>query len=428
MQQEGFYELPATTPEIDDEEQLYVRPRPVSKHALYDVAEKGMQIYNWVDGLLFGSNASGMDELLAKNSPLLSCHHENGFVALVQKNVLSVLRITHELVQDASSIKPLVLNKHHSQGKIVDIAWSFDQQCSLLVSSTKGLYYSTFPDESSQLASEYHHIIDTQWIAYPTGIVYVTHLSPSPLGRYVLCMGIARDHKTRYLMLADTAFHSWQFLSLSTGIAGALTGSNWWTFPSQVYESSCRGQRLEEQVVQLKWIDGGERVAVTLANSSATQSLLILDTYQWTRQSVVINQSSSALMMSSVDPTAALASSDNAPSTASSTVEDTRTIIVADHILVSYPVASTGLSTGTSSLQLTALCMEPLLYLDGTSISAVRSVKPAFAIAHRQLLQSTSSSSSASTRYKQLSFCLFKCVNPPTLICLRGFFFFFFFF
>lgn len=368
MRQEDFVELAKTQPEIDDEESLYLKTNRQSnqpQHPLKEVVDNGVYLYQKLRGFLYGQSDKAV--VLDEDITLITCDRiETGFVATVQQNVL---RVFHNISSDAflnsSSIAHIVLNKHQSHGKIVDMAWSYDQQSSLLFSTTTGLYYSTFPDVSEKLSAEHHHIIDTRMIAYPSGISYVTQLSPSPLGRYVLCLGIAHDQQTKYLLLGDTAFHSWEYISLSKNMLDSI-----WKLPQYIMDSWMGSYTsLESFITKIKWIDAGERIVLILSASTLAESMIILETYQWNRQSVVI-------------PNMLFPKMDNRSVEYSWTVTSNTT-------LVAYPVPRKDYFLNEDAdfqpLELTALCMEPLLYLDGTSISSIRSVKPSLKILHPQL-------------------------------------------
>jgi hypothetical protein len=369
MRQQDFVELLQTQPEIDDLDSLYLKVESSAKAEttpLKEVLTNAIYAYQKVRGFLYGQTdrAAKLDDDIT----LITCDRiETGFVATVQQNVLRVFHnLSSEAFLNPSSVDHIVLNKHHSHGKIVDMAWSYDQQSSLLFSTTKGLYYSTFPDASEKLSAEHHHIIDTRMIAYPSGISYVTQLSPSPLGRYVMCLGIAHDQQTKYLLLGDTSFHSWEYVTLSTNLLDSL-----WKIPQFLLELSLGSPlSLESMITKIKWIDAGERIAVTLKAPSIEESIIILETYQWNRQSVVIP---SGLV----------------PRVEGRAVDFSLTVL-SNQTLVTYPVVSKDYFLNEDKefnpLEVTALCMEPLLYLDGTSISSIRSVKPTLKIQHPQLL------------------------------------------
>jgi hypothetical protein len=404
MRQQDFVELEKTQPEIDDEESLYVksalqRTGNPNQSQLKDMVDQGIYYYQKLRGVLYWRSDRLID--LEEDITLITCDRiETGFVATVQQNVL---RVYHNLSSDAflnsSSIHHIVLNKHQSHGKIVDMAWSYDQQSSLLFSTTTGLFYSTFPSVSEKLSTEHHHIIDTRMIAYPSGISYVMQLSPSPLGRYVLCLGVAHDQQTKYLLLGDTAFHSWEYISLSRNMLDSI-----WKLPQFVldlWEGSYVG--MESLIIKFKWIDAGERIALTLKSPTLSESILILETYQWNRQSVVI-------------PNGLVPKVDNSMFVTYSWT------VLSNKTLVAYPITQAEYFLNEDAefcpLEITAACMEPLLYLDGTSISSIRSAKPSLKIAHPQLHQSSnlrmsikSVKSSSCGGYLAVSYQLFQRAN-----------------
>eukprot|EP01033_Poteriospumella_lacustris_P001790 gene1790-1296_t len=174
------------------------------------------------------------------------------------------------------------------------------------------------------------------------------------------------DQQTKYLLLGDTSFHSWEYVTLSTNLLDSL-----WKIPQFLLELSLGSPlSLESMITKIKWIDAGERIAVTLKAPSIEESIIILETYQWNRQSVVIP---SGLV----------------PRVEGRAVDFSLTVL-SNQTLVTYPVVSKDYFLNEDKefnpLEVTALCMEPLLYLDGTSISSIRSVKPTLKIQHPQLL------------------------------------------
>lgn len=403
MRQQDFVELERTQPEIDDETSLYVKStlspsvKP-NQSLLNEIVGLGICYYQKLQGFLYGKSDRLID--LEEDITLITCDRiETGFVATVQQNVL---RVYHNLSSDAflnsSSIHHIVLNKHQSHGKIVDMAWSYDQQSSLLFSTTTGLFYSTFPNVSEKLSTEHHHIIDTRMIAYPSGIRYVRQLSPSPLGRYILCLGVSHDKQTKHLLLGDTAFHSWENISLSRDVLDSMS-----KLPQMIldfWERSSIG--VESLITKIKWIDAGERIALTLIAPTLSESIIILETYQWNRQSVII-------------PNGLVPKVDNKFISYSWTVLSNKT-------LVAFPITQAEYFLNEDAefcpLELTAACMEPLLYLDGTSISSIRSVRPTLKIDHPQLRQSSnlrmsikSVKPSSCREYLAVSYLLFERAN-----------------
>lgn len=168
---------------------------------------------------------SSRDEILnLEELQLVSCHPTRGIVAIVFHSSI-ILYSLDDLLRN-SKPSPTLLKYSRFDGKILSFSWTYENQITFLVGTTKRLYYielSSYQTDSPELgAVDFHHI------DLPASIP-INQISVSPQGRYCTCRSSA---KKGCILIIDTWHNTWQYYYVFNSwtavkeIAWTLTGQN----------------------------------------------------------------------------------------------------------------------------------------------------------------------------------------------------------
>jgi hypothetical protein len=155
---------------------------------------------------------------------LVSCHPTRGIVAIVFHSSI-ILYCLDDLLRNPKP-SPLLLKYSRFDGKILSFSWTYENQITFLVGTTKQLYYielSSFQTDSSEIGGADFHTIDL-----PSSIP-INQISVSPQGRYCACRS---SSKKGCIFIIDTWHNTWQYYYVFNSwtavkeIAWTLTGQN----------------------------------------------------------------------------------------------------------------------------------------------------------------------------------------------------------
>lgn len=245
--------LPEATPDNSDE--LFLHPVVgVPKSPAIEAFDSLRTWFKWFaeQSTLSASPLRKADKVDGTRSGLaIRCHSFRGLFAVSRQNMVVIGR---DVNVNQSNFNSIVLNQNHFQGVIRDLCWTNDMQCTLIISTKVGVFLNTFPEEHAAFASDYHHIIDTQFISYLPEIDFVFQMSPSPHGRFIVCIGRDKD-STDHLMHLDTSFNTWHYINLQKPYSGILL-----YYPYHVYLHQQNKDSLVKSISSIEWSSNGSSV------------------------------------------------------------------------------------------------------------------------------------------------------------------------
>lgn len=155
---------------------------------------------------------------------LISCHPTRGIVAVIFHSTVIIYSLDDLLRNSKPS--PTVLKYLRFDGKILSFSWTYENQSTFLVGTTKQLYYielSSYQTDSTEIGAADFHQLDL-----PSSIP-IDQITVSPQGRYCACRSSA---KKGCILIIDTWQNHWQYYYVFNSwtaikeIAWTLTGQN----------------------------------------------------------------------------------------------------------------------------------------------------------------------------------------------------------
>lgn len=147
---------------------------------------------------------------------LIHCHSTHELVALTNKQITLIYNVK-DILSSSSSSTPIVLKNHRLNGKVLSLAWTYEQQNTLLIGTSNGLCYVLLPSSiqgnapavSDHLSSNHFDTgnVNINFISNILGesssAMSVDFIATSPQGRYYCFISHQKKGK---LFLGDSLF------------------------------------------------------------------------------------------------------------------------------------------------------------------------------------------------------------------------------